>query len=47
MIDLLPPDEDDLDFARDTLGPEATHDEVVNLANIRIDRDTKENHTWH
>lgn len=30
------PDEDDIDFARDTLGPEATDDEVENLANQRV-----------
>lgn len=31
------PDEDDIDFARDTLGPEATDDEVTDLANQRVD----------
>lgn len=36
------PDDDDLDFARETLGPDATDDEVMNLANLRLDRDEPE-----
>lgn len=35
-------DEDDLAFARETLGPDATDDEVHNLADLRLDRDEKE-----
>jgi len=36
------PSEDDLDFARETLGPDTTDEEVVNLANLRLDRDDPE-----
>lgn len=34
--------EDDLDFARETLGADATEDEVRNLADLRADRDRGE-----
>lgn len=36
------PTEDDLDFARDTLGPDATEDDVRDLAQTRADRDAPE-----
>jgi hypothetical protein len=36
------PGQDDLDFARETLGPLATHEEVRALAEERYDRDRKE-----
>ncbi|NUS02053.1 MAG: hypothetical protein HOV97_05760 [Nonomuraea sp.] len=35
------PTEDDLDFARDTLGPDASQDEVVDLAHQRLNREVE------
>ena len=37
-----PPSPDDLDFARETLGPSAADDEVRHLAEQRLDRDGRE-----
>lgn len=41
-IDPAGPDSDDLDFARETLGPQATDAEVLALAEQRMDRDEPE-----
>ena len=41
-VTLAQPSEDDLDFARETLGPDASEDEVRNLAEQRLDRDEPE-----
>lgn len=41
-VALAEPTEDDLAFARETLGPNATDDEVRNLADQRLDRDWEE-----
>lgn len=36
------PTEDDVDFARETLGPDASNDDVSDLAQERLDRDRRE-----